>query len=160
LVATRRLAYPHPQGIPNAVVAYSLKEVSKTMKLRKKKGLVCPDINGNVMSESAQNNAWKSFLNHLHEYAGGSKGAGPRKAVIVIDRITAHMLRHTYATMLFDAGVDVKSAQRFLGHTDVEVTLSIYTHLTKFKEEQAIQKLDEHIGEKKNEPEKRLLRVQ
>ena len=27
------------------------------------------------------------------------------------------MLRHTYATMLFDAGVDVKSAQRFLGHT-------------------------------------------
>ena len=60
------------------------------------------------------------------------------------------MLRHTYATMLFDAGVDVKSAQRFLGHTDVEVTLSIYTHLTKFKEEQAIQKLDEHIREKKN----------
>ncbi|MBQ3479550.1 MAG: tyrosine-type recombinase/integrase [Clostridia bacterium] len=34
------------------------------------------------------------------------------------------MLRHTYATMLFDAGVDVKSAQRFLGHTDIEVTLS------------------------------------
>lgn len=67
------------------------------------------------------------------------------------------MLRHTYATMLFDAGVDVKSAQRFLGHTDVEVTLSIYTHLTKFKEEQAIQKLDEHIREKKNEPVKRLL---
>lgn len=52
-----------------------------------------------------------------------------------------------------------ESAQRFLGHTDVEVTLSIYTHLTKFKEEQAIQKLDEHIREKKNEPEKRLLRV-
>ena len=65
----------------------------------------------------------------------------------------------TYATMLFDAGVDVKSAQRFLGHTDVEVTLSIYTHLTKFKEEQAIQKLDEHIREKKNEPVKRLLHV-
>lgn len=127
--------------------------------VRKKKGLVCPDINGNVMSGSAHNNAWKSFLNHINECAGGSKGAGPRKAVIVIERITAHMLRHTYATMLFDAGVDVKSAQRFLGHTDVEVTLSIYTHLTKFKEEQAIQKLDEHIRKKKNEPEKRLLRV-
>ena len=44
------------------------------------------------------------------------------------------MLRHTYATMLFDAGVDVKSAQRFLGHEDIEVMLSIYTHLTKYKE--------------------------
>ncbi|MBR3177978.1 MAG: tyrosine-type recombinase/integrase [Clostridia bacterium] len=90
---------------------------------------------------------------------GGSKGAGPRKPVWVIDKITAHMLRHTYATMLFDAGIDVKSAQRFLGHTDIEVTLSIYTHLTKFKEEQAIQMLDKHLKEIKTEPEKRLLRV-
>ena len=69
------------------------------------------------------------------------------------------MLRHTYATMLFDAGVDVKSAQRFLGHTDIEVTLSIYTHLTKFKEEQAIQMLDKHLKEAKKEPRKPLLRV-
>ena len=66
---------------------------------------------------------------------------------------------NVYATMLFDAGVDVKSAQRFLGHTDIEVTLSIYTHLTKFKEEQAIQMLDKHLKEIKKEPEKRLLRV-
>ena len=69
------------------------------------------------------------------------------------------MLRHTYATMLFDAGVDVKSAQKFLGHSDIEVTLEIYTHLSKFKEEQVICALDEHLKERKKEPEKRLLRV-
>ncbi len=28
--------------------------------------------------------------------------------------ITAHMFRHTYASMLYEAGVDIKSAQRFL----------------------------------------------
>ena len=28
-----------------------------------------------------------------------------------------------------------KSAQKFLGHSDIEVTLEIYTHLSKFKEE-------------------------
>ena len=49
--------------------------------------------------------------------------------------------------MLFDAGVDVKSAQRFLGHEDIEVTLSIYTHLTKFKEDQAVSALNEHLDE-------------
>ena len=108
---------------------------------------------------SRKRNACQAFMNHLNVCAGGSKGAGPRKPVWVIDKITAHMLRHTYATMLFDAGVDVKSAQRFLGHTDIEVTLSIYTHLTKFKEEQAIQMLDKHLKEIKTEPEKRLLRV-
>ena len=69
------------------------------------------------------------------------------------------MLRHTYATILFDAGVDVKSAQKFLGHSDIEVTLEIYTHLSKFKEEQAIRALDEHLRERKKEPEIRLLRA-
>jgi site-specific recombinase XerD len=61
--------------------------------------------------------------------------------------------------MLFDAGVDIKSAQRFLGHADVEITLSIYTHLTKYKEEQAIQVLDKHLNERNNEMQKPLLRV-
>ena len=129
------------------------------LSIRKAKGLVCADAKGKLMSGSAQKSAWDSFIRHLNECAGGSKGAGPRKPVIVIDSITAHMLRHTYATMLFDAGVDVKSAQKFLGHTDVEVTLAIYTHLTKYKEEQAIQVLNQHIKEKKNDPSKRLLRV-
>ena len=47
--------------------------------------------------------------------------------------------------MLFDANVDVKSAQKFLGHADIEVTLSIYTHLSRFKEDQAIDALNEHL---------------
>lgn len=47
--------------------------------------------------------------------------------------------------MLFDANVDVKSAQKFLGHADIEVTLSIYTHLTKYKEDKAISALNEHL---------------
>ena len=126
---------------------------------RKKKGLVCPDVNGNLMSGVAQTNAWRSYINHLNECAGGRRGSGRRKPVIVIEKITPHMLRHTYATMLFDAGVDVKSAQKFLGHSDIEVTLEIYTHLSKFKEEQAIRALDEHLRERKKEPEIRLLRA-
>ena len=117
--------------------------------VRKKRGLVCPDANGNLMSGVSQTNAWKSFLNHLNECAGGRKGSGPRKPIVVIDKITPHMLRHTYATILFDAGVDVKSAQKFLGHSDIEVTLEIYTHLSKFKEEKAIRALDEHLKERK-----------
>ena len=128
--------------------------------VKKKRGLVCPDMKGNVMSASALSSAWKTFINHLNECAGGIKGTGPsQKTVMVIDHITAHMLRHTYATMLFDAGVDVKSAQKFLGHSDIEVTLEIYTHLSKFKEEQAIQALDEHLKERKKDPEICLLRV-
>lgn len=44
-------------------------------------------------------------------------------------KVTAHMLRHTYATSLFKAGVDVQTAQRLLGHSSIAVTANIYTHL-------------------------------
>ena len=48
--------------------------------------------------------------------------------------------------MLFDANVDVKSAQKFLGHANIEITLSIYTHLSKYKEDLAIAALNEHLS--------------
>lgn len=47
---------------------------------------------------------------------------------------TSHDLRHTYATALYDAGVPVKAAQYFLGHSDVRITLELYTHLSKERE--------------------------
>ena len=42
---------------------------------------------------------------------------------------TAHQLRHSYATMLFDCGIDVKDAQDILGHSTAAVTQDIYTHI-------------------------------
>lgn len=42
--------------------------------------------------------------------------------------VTPHILRHTYCTRLFDSGLDVKEAQRVMGHANPEVTLKVYTH--------------------------------
>jgi integrase len=47
---------------------------------------------------------------------------------------TFRTLRHTYATALYDAGVDIKYAQYLLGHEDVQITLNIYTHISKYKQ--------------------------
>ena len=40
-----------------------------------------------------------------------------------------HMLRHTYCTNLFNAGVDIKTAQELMRHSDINTTMSVYTHL-------------------------------
>lgn len=40
-----------------------------------------------------------------------------------------HMLRHTYATMLYHADIDLRTAQRLLGHSSIQMTAKIYTHL-------------------------------
>lgn len=45
--------------------------------------------------------------------------------------ITPHQLRHAFATILFDAGIDDKDAQELLGHANLSTTRDIYTHITK-----------------------------
>ena len=42
-----------------------------------------------------------------------------------------HLLRHTYATRLIEAGVDVKTAQYLLGHSTPQMTMEIYSHYDK-----------------------------
>lgn len=59
--------------------------------------------------------------------------------------LTPHVLRHGYATMLYDAGVDVYTAQKLLGHANVETTIAIYTHLSKKKQQQSLDMLNEYI---------------
>ena len=107
--------------------------------------LVCPDTKGEMMSDTAYRRAWNSYRHYLNLEAGGRDASRTRAKVQAIDNITAHMLRHTYASMLYEAGVDIKSAQRFLGHADIEMTLAVYTHLTKFKEDEAINSLNAHL---------------
>ena len=48
-----------------------------------------------------------------------------------------HAFRHTHASLLLNAGISYKELQHRLGHTNISMTLDIYSHLSKDKEKEA-----------------------
>lgn len=60
--------------------------------------------------------------------------------------IRPHDLRHSYCTMLYDAGIDVKTAQKWMGHADPSVTIEIYTHLTAEREKVSVEALEKALN--------------
>lgn len=61
---------------------------------------------------------------------------------------TPHQIRHSYATMLFECGVDVKDAQDLLGHTTAAMTQDIYTHIRDSRRKTTAEKLNNYLSEK------------
>ena len=61
---------------------------------------------------------------------------------ISIEPIKFHALRHTYATRLFEAGIPPKTVQHLMGHSDIETTMNIYTHVMKEHKLEAIEKIN------------------
>ena len=59
---------------------------------------------------------------------------------------TQHQIRHTYATMLYEAGVDPKTAQHILGHADIQTTMNIYTHIAQSMQDGATEKLNNFLN--------------
>lgn len=91
-------------------------------------GLVFRAAGGGMLTESAWKSGWAAYNNML-------KREGAER------EIRSHDLRHTYATILYDAGIDVKSSQYLLGHANVSVTMQIYTHLSNERKAKSVDAL-------------------
>lgn len=105
----------------------------------KGRGIAFTPQNGGALTLISVDRAWESFITLLSDLQNGFTKRWPKKdeegnaLPYVRSDIRTHDLRHTAATMLFDADVDVKTAQKILGHSNVSITLGIYAHLTEQK---------------------------
>ena len=77
--------------------------------------------NGKVMSIYTPTNWWKDFQNKHN-----------------ITPVTFHGLRHSAASMMINAGLDVATVSKTLGHSNTATTLNIYTHLIEDTKKQAV----------------------
>lgn len=54
---------------------------------------------------------------------------------------SGHTFRHTFATRCFEAGIDAKVVQSYLGHASLKMTMDLYTHVTDEKSAVDIEKI-------------------
>lgn len=60
-----------------------------------------------------------------------------------ITKAGTHSLRHTFASMLFAKGTDIKTVSELLGHASIQITMNTYVHLIGDPKHSAVEKLDE-----------------
>ena len=97
-------------------------EVLKQQKAKTKDEFVFPSLNGGPISPDSVNNMLKRVL----ERAG-------------IPKVRFHDLRHTFATVALQNGVDIKTVSGMLGHFSAGFTLDTYAHVTTAAQKEAAQ---------------------
>lgn len=117
--------------------------------LQKVSPFVLTNAKGGMMTEDSWKRLYQSYMLDLNiEYGfGGSinKHANNQNVPMVIQTFTPHELRHTFCTIMFESGMDATTAQEQMGHSDVQTTLSIYTHLSAQHKERQVNKMDNFL---------------
>lgn len=60
-------------------------------------------------------------------------------------RKSTHLLRHTHAVLLLEAGVDIKTVSNRLGHKDINITANTYLHVTQNHEKNSVEKFINYL---------------
>ena len=79
---------------------------------------------------------------HIHDIMINREISRVVKLTGIAKKVTAHTLRHSFATHLILRGVDIRSVQQLLGHVDVRTT-EIYTHIAKAMRGEITSQLDD-----------------
>ncbi|WP_172369617.1 tyrosine-type recombinase/integrase [Sporosarcina jiandibaonis] len=68
------------------------------------------------------------------------------KKTTITKHATPHIFRHTHISMLAEAGVDLATIMKRVGHDDADTTMRIYTHVTEKMKKDATEKVSIHFG--------------
>lgn len=94
---------------------------------KRRRGYIFAQPSGEPMTRDQYRKAWQRYCEEI--------GVA----------LTAHQLRHGYATLLYEAGVADKDTQEQLGHANIELTRDVYTHITKRQRSRTAAKINKYV---------------
>lgn len=121
--------------LPGAIEALKMQQAMQAQdkemysEIYNDQGLVFARCDGTFLSQRAFMDKYHAFLKRY--------GASD---------VRFHDLRHTFATLLLEAGEEPKAIQELLGHSTYSTTMDIYAHVTKKGKVNAIKRLDILVG--------------
>lgn len=87
---------------------------------------------GNPFTEQNFRRLWNKFKRELNIAMGASIYRNQLTGILPLaNDLVPYCLRHTYCTDLQKVGVDIRTAQYLMGHSDIKMTANIYTHVDK-----------------------------
>lgn len=138
-------------GIRVIPICKPLYDALCTIPEKERVGFVALAASGKHLSESGFTRGWHGFCSAMERVINNEpldqrgvrwdlltdEEKEKRQRERVRFKVRPHDLRHTFATALFDAGVKVKDAQYYLGHSSIKMTMDLYTHFSEERERRA-----------------------
>jgi integrase len=129
-------------SLPPSAIAVMREHRRELLESRLKVGLGKPDADTLVFGEPDGSILRPNRLSWLWRAAVKSLAA---------PRVNLHALRHTYASALIAAGLDVITVQHKMGHATATTTLNTYGHLFKKDDTAAVNAIEAVLGTKKQQ---------
>ena len=102
---------------------------------------------GNLQHQGTLNKALRRIIRDCNDM----QLAKGKKNLVLLPNFSCHSLRHTFTTRLVEAGVNIKVIQELCGHTRSDVTLDIYTTVTKELKQREFGNFEEKLNQQKQE---------
>lgn len=91
---------------------------------------------------------WEKYFQHIREKYN-------KIYRVQMPKVTPHVCRHTFCSNMAKSGMNPKTLQYIMGHSDISVTLNTYTHLNYDDAEEEMQKVVESSSKKSTTHRKR-----